>query len=103
MLYMKMKLPNFSNLNNYEWWRNHRKVITYGGFVFLLCLYIRPIVRESYNRNICALVLTDMNQITRKEAAEKLRLKTYKFTDYTTKTEVIEYPLESYCNVLQTL
>ena len=37
----------------YEWWKNHRKVLTYGAFIFLLGLYLSPIVKEVKYKNQC--------------------------------------------------
>ena len=41
------------DLNNYEWWRNHRKIITYGGFLLLLGMYINPVIQEAEYKNKC--------------------------------------------------
>ena len=37
----------------YEWWKNHRKVITFGIFLVLLGIYISPIVKEAKYKNKC--------------------------------------------------
>ena len=37
-----MDLKKALNLNSYEWWRRHRKVVTYGGFLLIFAWYIRP-------------------------------------------------------------
>ena len=37
----------------YEWWKNHRKVVTYGGFIILFGLYLYPVVQEAKYKNLC--------------------------------------------------
>ena len=37
----------------YEWWKNHRKVLTLGVFVILFGLYLSPIVKEAKYKNQC--------------------------------------------------
>ena len=37
----------------YEWWKNHRKVITYGAFIILFGFYLSPIVKEAKYKNQC--------------------------------------------------
>ena len=37
----------------YEWWKNHRKTITYGAFIFLFGFYLSPIVKEARYKNQC--------------------------------------------------
>ena len=37
----------------YEWWKNHRRVVTFGGFLILLSLYISPVIKESKYKNSC--------------------------------------------------
>ena len=37
----------------YEWWKNHRRVITFGGFLILFSLYIFPVIKESKYKNTC--------------------------------------------------
>ncbi len=37
----------------YEWWKNHRKVVTYGAFIILLGFYLSPVVKESKYKNQC--------------------------------------------------
>ena len=42
-------------MNNkfYEWWKNYRKVASFGGFLILFALYISPIVKEAQYKNAC--------------------------------------------------
>ena len=37
----------------YEWWKNHRKVITYGTFVVLFGFYLSPVIKEAKYKNKC--------------------------------------------------
>ena len=37
----------------YQWWKNHRRVVTFGGFLFLLGLYISPVIKEAKYKNTC--------------------------------------------------
>jgi len=37
----------------YEWWKNHRKVVTYGAFIILFGFYLFPIVKEAKYKNQC--------------------------------------------------
>ena len=49
----KKELKEIFNLNSYEWWRRHRKVVTYGGFLILFSLYLSPIIKEAKYKNDC--------------------------------------------------
>tara|TARA_Y100000816_G_C25971551_1_gene507002 strand:- start:503 stop:760 length:258 start_codon:yes stop_codon:yes gene_type:complete len=37
----------------YEWWENHRKVLTYGIFIFLFGFYISPVIKQAKYKNHC--------------------------------------------------
>ena len=37
----------------YEWWKNHRKVLTYGAFIILFGVYLFPLVKEANYKNQC--------------------------------------------------
>ena len=37
----------------YQWWKNHRRVITFGGFLILLGLYVSPVIKEAKYKNTC--------------------------------------------------
>ena len=37
----------------YEWWKNHRRVITFGGFLILFVLYLSPVIKQAKYRNTC--------------------------------------------------
>ena len=69
------------NLNNYEWWRNHRRFITLGIFLGLFSFYIRiPSANEFKVRDTCG-KLNSSYQITGKEALKILKLKPIKDFD----------------------
>ena len=37
----------------YKWWENHRRVITFGGFLILLGLFFSPVIKEAKYKNDC--------------------------------------------------
>ena len=37
----------------YQWWKNHRRVVTFGGFLILLGLYVSPVIKEAKYKNTC--------------------------------------------------
>ena len=37
----------------YEWWKNHRRVVTFGTLLFLLSLYVSPVIKEAKYKNAC--------------------------------------------------
>ena len=37
----------------YQWWKNHRRVVTLGGFLILLGWYVSPVIKESKYKNTC--------------------------------------------------
>ena len=37
----------------YEWWKNHRRVITFGGLLILFGLYLSPIIRVAKYKSTC--------------------------------------------------
>ena len=37
----------------YQWWQNHRRVVTFGGFLILLGLYLSPVIKEAKYKNTC--------------------------------------------------
>ena len=40
-------------LKIFDWWKKHRSVLTYGGFIILFCLYISPFIKEAKYKNTC--------------------------------------------------
>ena len=39
--------------NFYEWWKNHRRVLTFGGFLILFSFYLSPVIKEAKYKNLC--------------------------------------------------
>ena len=37
----------------YQWWKNHRRVVTFGGFLILLGLYVSPVIKGAKYKNTC--------------------------------------------------
>ena len=37
----------------YQWWKNHRRVVTLGGFLILLSWYVSPVIKEAKYKNTC--------------------------------------------------
>ena len=37
----------------YEWWKKHRRVVTFGGFLFLFFLYFSPTIKVAKYKNTC--------------------------------------------------
>jgi len=56
----------------YEWWKNHRKVITYGAFIILFGFYLSPIVKEAKYKNQCVnySIKTALTQLKKDDIAE---------------------------------
>ena len=42
----------------YKWWKNHRRVITFGGFLTLLGLFVSPVIKEANYKNTCIKIST---------------------------------------------
>ena len=75
---MKKPLIKFPNLNNYQWWKNHRRIIVFGVALSLFAIYIRkPFDNEAKVKDTCA-KLNSSYQITGDEAIEKLKLREIK-------------------------
>ena len=55
-----MDLKKTLNLNSYEWWRNHRRVVTFGGFLVLFGLWVNPVIQESRNKNSCVRTYSEL-------------------------------------------
>ena len=56
----------------YEWWKNHRKLITYGAFIISFGFYLSPVVREAEYKNQCIKYSTKtaLTQIPKNDMAE---------------------------------
>ncbi len=37
----------------YEWWKNHRRVVTYGAFIILFGFYLLPVIKEAKLKTLC--------------------------------------------------
>ena len=37
----------------YEWWENHRRFITFVGFIILFGFYLSPVIKEAKYKNSC--------------------------------------------------
>ena len=86
----KKELNKVFNLNSYEWWRNHRRVVTFGGFLILFAWYISPVIQDVKNKNICVKNLT-------KEFNENSPFGTSGESNLTTK-EIAEANAYRFCN-----
>ena len=72
---MKKSFKEKLNLNSYQWWKNHRRLITVGLFLSFFAFYLRtPFEREIKVRDTCA-KLNSSYQITGEEAIKNLNLK----------------------------
>ena len=70
---MNIDLKKQLNLNSYEWWRNHRRIVTLGIFLALFAGYIRnPLSRDFKVNDICGRLSADL--ISGEKAARELRL-----------------------------
>ena len=56
----------------YEWWKNHRKVVTFGAFIILFGFYLSPIVKEAKYKNQCInySTKTALTQLKKDDVAE---------------------------------
>ena len=64
--------------NFYQWWKNHRKIITFGLFLSIFAFYLRiPFDKELRIKDICS-KLNSSYQITGDEAIKELNLKEIK-------------------------
>ena len=80
----------------YQWWKDHRKVITFGLFLSIFAFYIRvPFDNEKKLRDTCAKLNTSY-QITGDEAIKKLNLKEIK--NYNNR-ELANYYCERYLGI----
>tara|TARA_B100000161_G_C33391895_1_gene342606 strand:+ start:295 stop:582 length:288 start_codon:yes stop_codon:yes gene_type:complete len=92
----KKELKKVFNLNSYEWWRNHRRILTFGFFLFIFTFYLRtPFDKEVKVKDTCA-KLNSSYQITGAEAMIKLNLKEIK--NYNNR-ELANYYCERYLGI----
>ena len=80
----------------YQWWKNHRRVVTFGLFFSLFAFFIRtPFDREVKIKDTCA-KLNSSYQITGDEAMKRLNLKEIK--NYNNR-ELANYYCERYLGI----
>ena len=80
----------------YQWWKNHRRVITFGLLLSIFAFYIRtPFDKEAKVKDTCAKLNTSY-QITGDEAINKLNLKEIK--NYNNR-ELANYYCERYLGI----
>ena len=62
----------------YEWWKTHRRVLTFGGFLILFGLYLSPVIKQSKYKNTC-IILSEkgaLNKFKEDNIQEKLLIET---------------------------
>ena len=80
----------------YQWWKNHRRVITSCLFLSIFAFYLRiPFEKEAKVKDTCA-KLNSSYQITGDEAMKKLNLKEIK--NYSNR-ELANYYCERYLGI----
>ena len=80
----------------YQWWKNHRRLVTIGLFLSVFAFYLRtPFEKEEKVRDTCA-KLNSSYQITGDEAMKQLNLK--KIKDYNDR-ELANYYCERYLGI----
>jgi len=80
----------------YQWWKNHRTIVTYGLYLILFAFYLRmPFIEEVNVKDTCA-KLNSSYQITGDEALKKLNLKEIK--NYSNR-ELANYYCERYLGI----
>ena len=78
----KKKWVKVFNLNSYEWWRNHRRVVTLALLLFAFGYYVRyPSFEQLRNKKLCGLYIGGNSEESKKAktAFEKLGVE---FTQY---------------------
>ena len=73
----------------YEWWKNHRKVVTYGAFIILFGFYLSPVVNEAKYKNQCIKYSTKtaLTQLKKDAIVETLLVETDLTIDEVAKIE----------------
>ena len=80
----------------YQWWKNHRRIVTFGLFLSIFTFYLRaPFGKDSQIKDTCA-KLNSSYQITGNEAMKKLNLKEIK--NYNNR-EIANYYCERYLGI----
>ena len=92
----KKEIKKVFNLNSYKWWRNHRRVVTFGLFLFIFAFYLgSPFHKKEKVKDTCA-KLNSSFQITGDEAMKKLNLK--KIQNYNNR-QLANYYCERYLGI----
>ena len=92
----KKELKKVFNLNSYEWWRNHRRAVTFGLFLSIFAFYLgNPFHKEAKGKDTCA-KLNSSFQITGDKAMKRLNLKAIK--NYNNR-ELANYYCERYLGI----
>ena len=80
----------------YQWWKNHRRMVTFGLLLSIFAFYLRiPFVKEAKIKDTCA-KLNSSYQITGDEAIKRLNLKEIK--NYNNR-ELANYYCERYLGI----
>ena len=80
----------------YQWWKNHRRIVTIGLFLSIFAVYIKTrFEKEAKVRDTCA-KLNSSYQITGEEAMRQLNLKEIKDFD---NRELANYYCERYLGI----
>ncbi len=80
----------------YQWWKNHRRLVTIGLFLFIFAFYLKtPFEKEAKVKDTCAKLNTSY-QITGDEAMKQLNLKEIKDFD---NRELANYYCERYLGI----
>ena len=63
----KKELKKFFNLNSYEWWRNHRRVVTFAMMLLAFGAYVRyPSADQLRNKKLCGMYLGGNSEESKK-------------------------------------
>ena len=63
----KKELKKFFNLNSYEWWRNHRRVVTFAMMLLAFGAYVRyPSADQLRNKKLCGMSLGGNSEESKK-------------------------------------
>ena len=71
-----IKLLDFKkalDFNEIDWWRNHRRVIIFAGFLIVFGCWIDPMIQDSRNKNACVRTYTELYSVP--EVLEKFNSK----------------------------
>ena len=72
-IFKLLDLKQALNFNISEWWRDHRKVITFGGVLFLFGCWVNPVIEDLRNKNSCVRTYSELYSVP--EVLEKFNAK----------------------------